>query len=430
MQKATKITSALVCGIIPAILYSYATGPDPRHTGAPGDSTCAMSGCHTGTAVNGGGGSLQLTSSAGTSYTPGQQQILTLVISDSRARAYGFQASARPDSNPTNGQAGDFVAGAQQQVICDNGRTKGSSGCASSAPVQFIEHNRAFGTSSINFTWTAPATDVGPVTIYVAANAANGNNDDSGDHIYTTSLQLTPNVPVSNNKPTLRENGVLSATAFQPSAGVTAGTWLEIYGSSLSTVTRLWQGSDFSGNNAPTSLDGVSVTIGGKSAFVDYISPEQVNVQVPDGIPIGAGVPLVLTNAQGQSDPYILQTSDMAPALLAPPSFKASGKQLLAAVFPVTDPNNIVFVGTPGSLPGVSMRGRQTWRCDHVLRHRFRASGAWDGSGLHHDAGEQPYESGHGDVRRRAGGGRIRGSGAGVCRAVSVQRQGAECIRR
>ena len=82
--------------------------------GAPGDSTCAMAGCHTGTALNGGGGSVQLTSSAGTSYTPGQQQTLTLVITDSRARVYGFQASARLDSNPTNGQAGDFSAGAQQ----------------------------------------------------------------------------------------------------------------------------------------------------------------------------------------------------------------------------------------------------------------------------------------------------------------------------
>src|SRR4029077_13564778 len=102
--------------------------------------------------------------------------------------------------------------------------------------------------------------------------------------------------------------GVVSASAFNPSAGVAAGNWLEIYGSNLATTTRGWQGFDFNRNNAPTALDGVSVTIGGKSAYVDYVSPGQVNVQVPDGIPIGSGVPLLVTTSQGQSDSYSLQT--------------------------------------------------------------------------------------------------------------------------
>ena len=138
MQKATRISTAIFCGLIPAFLYSYATGPDPRYTGAPGDSTCAMAGCHTGTALNGGGGNVQLTSSAGLNYTPGQQQTLTITVTDSKAKVYGFQASARVDSNASKGQAGDFTAGAQQLVICDNGRTKAASGCAATSPVQFI----------------------------------------------------------------------------------------------------------------------------------------------------------------------------------------------------------------------------------------------------------------------------------------------------
>ena len=97
MQKTTKIATAVFCGLIPAFLYSYATGPDPRYTGAPGDSTC--NDCHSGTALNGGGGSVQLTSSAGNNYTPGQQQTLTITIDDSKAKVYGFQASARLDSS-------------------------------------------------------------------------------------------------------------------------------------------------------------------------------------------------------------------------------------------------------------------------------------------------------------------------------------------
>jgi uncharacterized protein (TIGR03437 family) len=148
---------------------------------------------------------------------------------------------------------------------------------------------------------------------------------------------------------------VVSAAAFQPSAGVAPGTWLEIYGSNLSTTTRSWEGSDFNGNNAPTSLDGVSVTIGGKSAYVDYVSPGQVNVQVPDGIPIGAGVPLVLTSAQGQTDAYSVQTADVAPALLAPPTFMVGSKQMVVATYPSNDAT-ATFVGDTGSIAGLNLQ--------------------------------------------------------------------------
>jgi uncharacterized protein (TIGR03437 family) len=175
------------------------------------------------------------------------------------------------------------------------------------------------------------------------------------DHIYTTKLQLTPSSPVSSNNPVIRDGGVVSAAAFQPSAGVAPGTWLEIYGSNLSTTTRSWEGSDFNGNNAPTSLDGVSVTIGGKSAYVDYVSPGQVNVQVPDGIPIGAGVPLVLTSAQGQTDAYSVQTADVAPALLAPPTFMVGSKQMVVATYPSNDAT-ATFVGDTGSIAGLNLQ--------------------------------------------------------------------------
>src|SRR5205823_13473802 len=103
MQTKPKSLTAVAGAAVPAILFSYATGPDPRHSGAPGDQTCAQSGCHTGTSLNGGGGSVQLSSSTGATYTPGQQQTFTITITDSKARAYGFQMSARLDSSPSNG---------------------------------------------------------------------------------------------------------------------------------------------------------------------------------------------------------------------------------------------------------------------------------------------------------------------------------------
>jgi uncharacterized protein (TIGR03437 family) len=302
--------------------------------------------------LNGGGGSAALAASTGTTYTPGQQVTFTLTVTDSAARTYGFQASARLDSAPTSGQAGTFTAGEQQIVNCEDGNRMPSAGCGANVAVQFIEHSQPFSTNTITFTWTAPSTDVGPVTIYVAANAANNNRTNQGDHIYTTSLKLTPAAPAI--KPSVSSGGVVSAAAFKTAAGTAPGGWIEIFGTNLSPTTREWAGSDFSGNNAPTIVDGISVTVGGRAAYVRFVSPTQINVHVPDGVPIGSGVPVVVKNAAGESDPVMINTADLAPAILAPPSFVVGGRQHAVATF--AGSTALTFVGAAGSIPGATLR--------------------------------------------------------------------------
>jgi uncharacterized protein (TIGR03437 family) len=157
-------------------------------------------------------------------------------------------------------------------------------------------------------------------------------------------------------RPAVSSHGVVSASQFSRAAGAAPGTWLEIFGSNLSTTTRAWRSSDFNGNTAPTSLDGVSVKIGGKDAYVSYVSSGQVNVQVPDGIPVGAEAALVVTNSLGQSEPYSLQIWDIAPALLAPANFAVQGKQYVLANFPINNPNEIVYVGKSGAIAGATTR--------------------------------------------------------------------------
>src|SRR3977135_2728934 len=94
-----------------AIIYGYASGRQPRETGAPGDDpkACASSGCHSDSALNSAGGNVVVYFPNGLTYTPGVQQKLTIVITDSAAKAWGFQMTARLDSNLSNGQAGDFT---------------------------------------------------------------------------------------------------------------------------------------------------------------------------------------------------------------------------------------------------------------------------------------------------------------------------------
>jgi uncharacterized protein (TIGR03437 family) len=341
--------SAVVLGVIPALILAHSNGPDPRKTGAPGDGLCSEAGCHTGT-PNSGGGSVAIIFPGGMTYTPGQRQRLQVRVTDSTARVFGFQATARPASNERNGQAGTFTpADSSTFVLCEDGSPRSSSGsCRAQTPLEFIEHTLARNTNTYSFDWTPPATDIGNVRIYVAGNGGNANGQsDSGDHIYTANYTLTP--AAASNRPTLRA-GVgdpfrLSATV----SNVSTNTWVELYGNNLSSATREWAGSDFNGNNAPTSLEGVKVTINNKPAFVRFVSPTQVNVQVPD---IGTGpVTATIENANGTSEPISLNAQAATPSLLIHPLFVSEGRQYLVALH---DANT--FVGRAGLVQGVNFR--------------------------------------------------------------------------
>ena len=61
--------------------------------------------------------------------------------------------------------------------------------------------------------------------------------------------------------------------SFGASASVAPGSWIEIYGTNMAGDTRSWGSADFNGSDAPTSLDFVSVTVGGQPAYVAYMSP-------------------------------------------------------------------------------------------------------------------------------------------------------------
>jgi uncharacterized protein (TIGR03437 family) len=106
-------------------------------------------------------------------------------------------------------------------------------------------------------------------------------------------------------------SSVLNGASFQP--GIEAGSWVTIKGASLAGSTRTWTAADFVGGNLPTSLDGVSVTIDGQPAFVNYISPTQINVQAPSDSVRGA-VNVVVTNNGIASAPGTAQLQAVAPA--------------------------------------------------------------------------------------------------------------------
>jgi uncharacterized protein (TIGR03437 family) len=79
----------------------------------------------------------------------------------------------------------------------------------------------------------------------------------------------------------------LMVNAFGNIKVLAENTWMVIKGTDLAPDTRAWEASDFINGQMPTSLDGVSVTLNGTSAYVYYISPTQVNVLTPPNLAAG-----------------------------------------------------------------------------------------------------------------------------------------------
>jgi len=107
----------------------------------------------------------------------------------------------------------------------------------------------------------------------------------------------------------------LVANAEGESPAIAPNTWVEIKGSNLAPAgdSRIWQGSDFTNNQMPTQLDGVSATVNGKSAYIWYISPGQVNILTPPDAMSGP-VNVVLTNNTTVSTAFSAQEQAISPS--------------------------------------------------------------------------------------------------------------------
>lgn len=129
------------------------------------------------------------------------------------------------------------------------------------------------------------------------------------------------NIMVGSGGPAV--TGVTNAGSFQ--SGFAPATWVSIFGTGLASTTYTWQASDFTDGKLPTSLKGVSVMINGNPAYVEYISPTQINVLVPDNTTVGSVAVQVTANSQ-ESNSMTAQQQQFSP------SFFTVGGTVVAAV--------------------------------------------------------------------------------------------------
>ncbi len=137
---------------------------------------------------------------------------------------------------------------------------------------------------------------------------------------------------------------VLNGASYQP--GIEAGSWVMIQGTNLANTYpgRAWTASELVNGSLPTSLDGVSVTIHGKPAFVYYISPTQINVQAPSDSFVGP-VNVVVTNNSEASAPATAQLQAFAPAFF----MYLGTNYAIASRLP-----DYALLGNPSVIPGTA----------------------------------------------------------------------------
>ncbi len=210
-------------------------------------------------------------------------------------------------------------------------------------------------TASSSDYWLAvsPASGGAPGTLSVSINPAN-----LAAGTYTSALQVSAagasgspasiaiTLTVQGTQPAPGITAVTNAGGFQ--TNFASATWVSIFGTNLSTATYTWQNSDFVNGMLPTSLEGVSVTINGMPAFIDYISPGQINVLAPDDAATGS-VQVQVTVAQQASNSFSVPKNQFSPAF-----FTIDNGAYVAALH-----SDYTLVGSTNLLPGVTTRPAQ-----------------------------------------------------------------------
>lgn len=178
------LSSAFVFVLFFAAAYADKENGKAGATGSPGEMTCNQSNCHTGVATNSQGGTLTITSDIpGWDYVPGETYTIAVTMSQPGRSLFGLGVEALFASGENGGT-----------LIAEPGTQIKNANVGGVVRKNIVHQENAGATPdehTFEFSWTAPPTNAGDITFYVAANAANGNGLKSGDWIYNTAQVVT-----------------------------------------------------------------------------------------------------------------------------------------------------------------------------------------------------------------------------------------------
>jgi uncharacterized protein (TIGR03437 family) len=174
---------------------------------------------------------------------------------------------------------------------------------------------------------STPATVSGTYTILATSCTGSATVKDANGVAYTLSYVMTTaegsdfalvgasatEMFTSTAHATFGNPGLAVANAAGISGGTPAGSLFSIYGSGLSTtigqeVTTIW----------PTTLANASVTVNGESAPLYYVSPTQINAQMPLDIAPGYATVIVKTGSTASNTVVSNSVAAIVPATANP----------------------------------------------------------------------------------------------------------------
>ncbi len=158
--------------------------PSGGYTGSPADGvTCGNSNCHNVSPTSKSGWITSDIPSSG--YVPGQTYTITANPVKSGINKFGFEVTA--EDNSQNKVGNIIITNTTETQTRNSGTSITHTGSGTSGS----------GSKSWSFDWTAPSSGTGDVTFYGAFNATNGNNQPTGDEIFTSSLTVQEDVTTS-----------------------------------------------------------------------------------------------------------------------------------------------------------------------------------------------------------------------------------------
>src|SRR5665213_1158316 len=165
---------------------------------------------------------------------------------------------------------------------------------------------------------------------------------DSAGNLYIATSSAIRKVTASSTQPSQKPiisttNGVVNGASF--TLGIAPNTFITINGTNFTTVTDTWT---VTGGLLPTSLDGVSVSIGGLPAYVNYISPTQINALTPANL-TDQFPQVTVTNSAGTSVGATVLSSEYMPAFFIWPENQV-----------VATHRDFTFAAKNGTFPGLT----------------------------------------------------------------------------
>ncbi|MDP8981090.1 MAG: hypothetical protein M3O35_10915 [Acidobacteriota bacterium] len=145
---------------------------------------------------------------------------------------------------------------------------------AAGAPNSFVTVTPSSGTTPVVLNVSVDPTKVSGTGTFTSSVVITGPNS-----VSNSPLSVLVTLIVTSPGPQFTAAGVVNA-ASNVAGPLAPGSLFTIYGMNLSNVT-------LSAGPLPPTLDGVSITIGGFTAPIQYVSPTQVNAQVPFEVGLG-----------------------------------------------------------------------------------------------------------------------------------------------